>query len=393
MTDFLTVSELVNEVKNAVESQFGFVVIKGEVSNLSTAFSGHTYFSLKDKNAQIRCVLFKFQKKSIPYNLEEGKEFIIWGRLNIYEKRADLTVIVNIFTPFGEGKSAIELKMLKEKLHKEGLFDEIYKKTLPDYIFHIGVVTSKTGAAIHDIIKVGRSVFPNLKITLFPALVQGKDAEKSIVKGIEILSHKEEIDAIIVGRGGGSKEDLSVFNSEKIARTVFASPKPVISAVGHETDLTILDLVASYSVSTPSSAAKLVTDFFPKTLNLIGNFEQDSKNAINNNLHSKQFLLDNLINNFPKPQHWIEERKYKLENIILNAKNLIEKKISKEKSDFLELFSQFQKFSPQKPLENGFTLIFQEGKIVKTAKNFNQKKPFKIKFIDKEIQITNTNNK
>jgi len=128
MNNFLTVSELVNEVKNIIETSFGFVVIKGEISNLSTAFSGHTYFSLKDKNAQIRCVLFKSQKNSIPYNLQEDKEYIIWGRLNVYEKRADLTVIVNLFTPFGEGQNAIELKMLKEKLKNEGLFDKKYKK-------------------------------------------------------------------------------------------------------------------------------------------------------------------------------------------------------------------------------------------------------------------------
>ena len=319
--------------------------------------------------------------------MQEDKEYIIWGRLNVYEKRADLTVIVNLFTPFGEGQNAIELKMLKEKLKNEGLFDKKYKKELPKYIFHIGVVTSKSGAAIHDIVKVSRNVFPGIKITLFPALVQGANAEKSIIKGIEYLSQQSEIDAIIVGRGGGSKEDLSVFNSEKIARTVINSSKPIISAVGHETDLTILDLTASYSVSTPSSAAKLVTDFYPLLLEFIYTFKETSKKIMETKIQARQMQLDNLINRFPKPRYWIEQNQYKLKNIILKANNIIEKKISEKRTNFLELFSKLQIHSPEKPLEKGFVLILQDKKIIKKASEFQQNKSFKIKFIDKEIKI------
>ncbi len=277
--------------------------------------------------------------------------------------------------------------MLKEALHKKGVFNQEHKKELPEICQHIGVVTSAGGAAIHDIIRVGRNRFPSLKITLYPALVQGEKGEATIVKGIEELSKINDIDVIIVGRGGGAKEDLSVFSSEKVAFAVIHSEKPVVAAVGHEIDKTIIDLAASYSVSTPSAAAELVTSDSFQIISLIERDIQTMKERIKGAIRHASLRLDHIMASLQSPEHLIRERLYRVESLIVSAEQKVRRKIEKSKEKFYEINTKLETLSPLRPLENGYALIRQNSKIVKKKQMFAADLDFSVRFIDGEIEI------
>ncbi len=379
-----TVSELVRDIKGAVEAGFGFVAVRGEVTNLRASFSGHTYFTLKDNATQLRCIIFKGQKGAADRTLVEDGEYIVWGRVSLYEARADLSIIVSFFLPAGEGKEALKIKALKEKLAKEGLFDESHKKPLPRFVEHIGVVTAAGGAAIHDIIRVGRDRYPRLKITLYPALVQGEKAEVSIARGVEALGAIDGIEALIVGRGGGSKEDLMAFNGEALARAVAACPVPVVAAVGHETDRTILDLVASYSVATPSAAAELCT---ADALELareaagIASFLGERTGGI---LRDHWMRLDRAMLSLPRPAEWIQRLRLKLAELSASLGKEVVRRHRAADRRLAELFLKIETLSPLRPLEQGYALIRQKGATVKRLASLDADAALTVRFADGE---------
>jgi exodeoxyribonuclease VII large subunit len=256
---FYTVSEITEEIKNIIEDEFFDVWILGEVSNVVTPMSGHTYFTLKDKTASIKAVLFKTQKKLINYNIKNGEEIVVRGRISLYEPRGEYQIIIDYLEPYGIGKLYMQIEKLKEKLFKEGLFEKKFKKNIPKFPEKIGVVTSVTGAAIRDILNVLNRRFTGIELFIFPVKVQGEEAPNLITEGIKFFNNfRENIDVIILARGGGSIEDLMPFNDETVARAIFKSNIPIISAVGHETDFSISDLVADLRAPTPSAAAELV---------------------------------------------------------------------------------------------------------------------------------------
>jgi exodeoxyribonuclease VII large subunit len=253
----LTVSQLTEEIKDILESTFDEVWVEGEISNLRRPPSGHLYFTLKDEKSQIRGVLFKMQSRYLRFELEDGQHVICWGRVGIYEKRGEYQLILDYVEPKGVGSLQLAFEQLKERLCEEGLFDEARKRPLPMLPQRIGIVTSPTGAVIRDMLHILRRRYENIEIVLYPVKVQGAGAADEIAEGIEYLGHYAGVDLIIVGRGGGSLEDLWAFNEEAVARAIFASPVPIISAVGHETDFTIADFVADVRAPTPSAAAEL----------------------------------------------------------------------------------------------------------------------------------------
>ena len=253
----LTVSQLTEEIKDILESTFEEVWVEGEISNLRRPPSGHLYFTLKDEKSQIRGVLFKMQSRYLRFELEDGQHVICWGRVGIYEKRGEYQLILDYVEPKGVGSLQLAFEQLKERLCEEGLFDEARKRPLPMLPQRIGIVTSPTGAVIRDMLHILRRRYENIEIVLYPVKVQGAGAADEIAEGIEYLGHYAGVDLIIVGRGGGSLEDLWAFNEEAVARAIFASPVPIISAVGHETDFTIADFVADVRAPTPSAAAEL----------------------------------------------------------------------------------------------------------------------------------------
>jgi exodeoxyribonuclease VII large subunit len=254
----LTVSQLTAGIKDLLESTFDEVWVEGEISNLRRPPSGHCYFTLKDENSQIRGVIFKQQSRYLRFELEDGQQVICWGRVGVYERRGEYQLILDYVEPKGIGSLQLAFEQLKSRLAEEGLFDEERKRPLPVLPRRIGIVTSPTGAVIRDMVHILRRRFENIEVLLYPVKVQGEGAAQEIAQGIEYLSKYGAVDVIIVGRGGGSLEDLWVFNEEAVAREIFASRVPVISAVGHETDFTIADFVADVRAPTPSAAAELV---------------------------------------------------------------------------------------------------------------------------------------
>ena len=262
MEDFeqqvFSVTTLTQAIKQTLEDGFFTIWVEGEISNLATPRSGHVYFTLKDEAAQLRAVIFKSAARLVRFELENGMQVLLRGSLSVYEARGEYQLIVSRAEPRGAGALQAAFEQLKRRLEAEGLFDPAHKRPIPLLPKKIGVVTSPTGAAIRDILNIVNRRFANVHVLIAPARVQGADAPAEIVRAIEMLNRLPDVDALIVGRGGGSLEDLWAFNEESVARAIFASRIPVISAVGHEIDFTIADFVADLRAPTPSAAAELV---------------------------------------------------------------------------------------------------------------------------------------
>ena len=381
------VSSFVHDLKNAVEGAFGFVALRGEITNLTRAYSGHIYFTLKDNDAQIKCALFKNQQKMNKAEIKNDAEYVVYGRISVYEPRTEITLVASLVVPFGEGLAAMQLKMLKEKLSKEGVFDDIHKKPLPEYPAVIGVVTAESGAAIHDIIRVSRKRFPAAQIVLSPALVQGKDAHLSIIAALEKLSALDEVEVIIIGRGGGSKEDLDAFNSEELARAVIKCEKPIVSAVGHETDTSILDLAASFSVATPSAAAELIFPDSSEIMQSIKNSERIMKKETEGILFAKFMQLDNLTLSLKNPKEIINSILHDTEKLMFKAEKTLKELINQKIAELSELEKMLETVNPLSPLQRGFAIVSQNGKTVKKSVELKPKSPFEIRFGDGKVEI------
>ncbi len=254
----LTVSQLTSLLRGVLEENFEHVWVEGEISNLSTPGSGHLYFTLKDSGAQLRCVIFRTSARVLRFKPLDGMGLIVRGRITVFEPRGDYQLIVDYLEPKGVGALQLAFTQLKERLASEGLFAESAKKPIPKLPQRIGIVTSVSGAAIHDILHVLDRRFANVEVLIYPVKVQGEGAAEEIARAIRDFNRYRNIDVMIVGRGGGSLEDLWAFNEEVVARAIFASGIPVISAVGHEVDFTIADFVADLRAPTPSAAAELV---------------------------------------------------------------------------------------------------------------------------------------
>ena len=254
-----SVSQLNQSVRLMLENQLGAVWLTGEISNFSQPVSGHWYLSLKDENAQVRCAMFRMKNLRVSFRPTNGMQVLVRANVSLYEPRGDYQLIIESMHLAGEGLLMQQFEALKMKLAAEGLFAQHLKKNLPHFSKAVGIITSKTGAALQDILHILQRRDPSLKIIIYPTAVQGKDAATEIAHMIELANQRQEVDVLIVGRGGGSLEDLWCFNEEMVARAIFHSHLPVISAVGHETDVTIADFVADVRAPTPSAAAELVS--------------------------------------------------------------------------------------------------------------------------------------
>lgn len=256
-----SVGQINRYIKNLLENDFilNSLLVQGEISNFKAHSSGHWYFTLKDAQGAISCVIFRQDAMQVPFEPENGMQVILYGHISLYEKTGQYQLYGEFLQPVGMGALQIAFEQMKEKLEAEGLFDSDFKRELPEYISMIAVITSPTGAAVRDIIQIAKRRDPRVKIALFPTLVQGESAAADIVKSLKLVNEWGQADVIILGRGGGSMEDLWAFNEEIVARAIFASETPVISAVGHETDFTIADFVSDLRAPTPSAAAELAT--------------------------------------------------------------------------------------------------------------------------------------
>ncbi|MBN5321815.1 exodeoxyribonuclease VII large subunit [Serratia marcescens] len=254
-----TVSRLNQTVRQLLEMEMGQIWLSAEISNLSQPASGHWYFTLKDDRAQVRCAMFRNSNRRVTFRPQNGQQVLVRASITLYEPRGDYQLIAESMQPAGDGLLQQQFEQLKQRLSAEGLFDQQFKQPLPVPAKCVGVITSASGAALHDILQVLQRRDPSLPIVIYPTSVQGAEAPMQIVRAIETANHRDECDVLIVGRGGGSLEDLWSFNDERVARAIFASRIPIVSAVGHETDVTIADFVADLRAPTPSAAAELVS--------------------------------------------------------------------------------------------------------------------------------------
>jgi exodeoxyribonuclease VII large subunit len=290
-----SVSTLTRDIRAIMEAAFDSIWVEGEISNFRTAASGHSYFVLKDDKAQVRCVLFKGYRAGIKFQPEDGDQVLMFGRITVYDARGEYQIIAESLEPRGLGALQKAYEQLKEKLDKEGLFDEDVKKPLPVFPWKVGVVTSPTGAAVRDIINVIRRRNSKTSVLLRPAKVQGEGSAKDIAQGIRDLNTIDDVEVIIVGRGGGSLEDLWAFNEEEVARAIFASRIPVVSAVGHEIDFTIADFVADLRAPTPSAAAELTVPVLKDILRNTQSLTEDLLEAISQKIEAYRDLLNRLM--------------------------------------------------------------------------------------------------
>lgn len=303
-----SVSELTKSIRGLLETQFPFVTVVGEISNLRKPYSGHLYFTLKDNDAQLRAVLFKQQRRYLNINPADGLEVICRGRITIYEARGEYQLLVDSIESLGEGQLQIAFDKLKASLAQEGLFDQSAKQPLPFLPNKVSLITSPGGAAVHDFLRMAEIRYPGLPIEIIPTRVQGEFAAAEIVEALTVLNQRKDSDVIILCRGGGSLEDLWAFNEESVARAIYASEIPVVSAIGHEIDFTISDFVADFRAATPTAAAEAV---IPDKLDLLAKVNRANYNLAKNlakiidryryRIHTQQILLGDpsiLLNNF-----------------------------------------------------------------------------------------------
>ncbi|MCK3656369.1 exodeoxyribonuclease VII large subunit [Pasteurellaceae bacterium Macca] len=255
----LTIAQLNRSVKTVLEIEFGHVWLVGEISNFSQPVSGHWYLTLKDEQAQVRCAMFRMKNQRVNFRPQNGMQVLVRATVSLYEPRGDYQVIIESMQPAGDGLLQQQFEQLKMKLASEGLFAQSAKKPIPDFVKRVGIITSSSGAALQDMLNILKRRDPSLNVVIYPTMVQGKEATAEIIAMLALANARQECDVLILGRGGGSLEDLWCFNEEALARAIFASQIPIISAVGHETDVTISDFVADLRAPTPSAAAELVS--------------------------------------------------------------------------------------------------------------------------------------
>jgi len=367
-----TVSEITARIKNTIEEEIGFeyVWIVGEVSNFRGNYaSGHWYFSLKDNETQISAVCFKWANQYIKFLPENGMEVIVCGQISVYEKQGSYQINVRYVEPKGVGAQALALEQLKEKLLKEGLFDEERKRPLPFLPLKIGIVTSPTGAAVKDILKVLNRRFPNLDILISPARVQGDEAPTEIVKALKRLYKQKDIELIIVARGGGSKEDLWAFNNEGVAREIAKSPVPVISAIGHEIDITIADLVADVRASTPSMAAEIAVREKQELIDDIVYLKERIAHVLNNQIELYAREIDHLQSEFAYS---------------------IQARLDVASSELSNLSGNLDALSPLKVLNRGYSITqkLPKKEIIKDSKKLKKGDDVLISFNKGEAKCT-----
>jgi exodeoxyribonuclease VII large subunit len=348
----LTVSELTREIKDILEDKFPDVWIEGEVSNLRIPPSGHIYFTLKDDFSQIRAVLFKMQARTLRFLPEDGLHIICRGRVSLYEKRGDYQLILESIEPKGIGALQLALLQLKERLEKEGLFDPDHKKPIPMIPQKIGIVTSPTGAVIQDMLHILERRFENLHILLYPVRVQGEGASSEISEAVKYFNQWTEVDVIIIGRGGGSLEDLWAFNEEVLARAIYHSKIPIISAVGHETDYTIADFVADLRAPTPSAAAELVVRDKREIKNILRYLEGRLESEMLQILEGYRTQLSHLRKIFKEPGKKMEEYFLRVDDLVNRLRLLTSWTLKRKGEKCLHLSENLLLRNPMQRVKN-----------------------------------------
>lgn len=384
-----TVTQLNAYMKRVVEGQTALndIWIKGEISNFKRHYSGHIYITLKDDGGVLKAVMFKSAAAGLTFSPEDGMKVLARGRIGVYEQSGTYQLYINEMSPDGVGELYVAYEQLKKRLAEEGLFDESKKKPIPQYPERIGVVTATTGAAVRDIINVITRRYPYCEIIIYPSLVQGAGAKENIVEAIEYFNKNKLCDTLIVGRGGGSIEDLWAFNEECVARAIYASDIPVISAVGHETDFTIADFVADLRAPTPSAAAEIAV---PSQLELVSRISMLAgrlKSAEVNFIKNKRLRVEKL--QLRTPQQRIDDSRQKLDGLLKQAEQSFKLKLSEKTKIMSQLAAKLDALSPLAVLGRGYSIAENaDGNVIRSVRDMSEGMDFELRLADGECKCT-----
>jgi exodeoxyribonuclease VII large subunit len=409
--DVPSVSELTVKIKNLIESNFTDVLVEGEISNVNQSRSGHYYFTVKDSDAQLPCVMWRSVADRLGSKLIDGQQVVLGGDIQVYAPHGRYQMIVSLVEQAGIGKLQQAFEQLKQKLQQEGLFDESHKKKLPEFPECIGVVTSSSGAAFHDIRSTLERRWPLARVFLYHASVQGLNAAPEIVNGIHYFCHQKEVDLLIIGRGGGSLEDLWPFNEESVARAVFNCKTPVISAVGHEVDFSISDFVADARAATPTQAAVMATPDINEVRFLIEDMSSGLSSSLKNMINGYQQTVRRLgeshallvveskirnqierIENLSEKISYLFDRQVseqhdRFRNYRDKIQLLTERKLTIEKEYLTDLTHRLDKRDPNGPLEKGFVRVWQQDSWIRKPGQFQKNSRFELQWKDEKINI------
>lgn len=388
----ITVTDLNRYIKNKVDGDeyLNNVLVKGEISNFKHHYTGHMYFTLKDENSLIKCIMFKTYTPNLKFVPKDGMKVMILGTVSVFERDGVYQIYCKAMQEDGMGSLYTAYEELKNKLEKQGLFDSKYKKPIPKFPKSIGVLSASTGSVIRDIINVSTRRNPNCYIKLLPVPVQGKGAGEKIAEAIKTMNELQLADVIILARGGGSLEDLWPFNEEIVAHAIFESELPIISAVGHETDFTIADFVADLRAPTPSAAAELAVPNVEEILINLEKYNTRYKNALKKKIELMRLRYEKCMANrvFKEPLQKINERYINIDMMVKQMQNSITNKVKDNKTKMIELITKLDTLSPLKTLARGYSLTTDtNGKVINSAKEVNKDDELVIRFQDGSTNV------
>ena len=386
----ISVTDLNKYIKDKIadDEYLNNVLIKGEISNFKHHYTGHMYFTLKDENSLIKCIMFKSYAQKLMFEPKDGTKVFVFGTVSVFERDGIYQIYVKAMEEDGVGDLYTKYQKLKKELEEKGLFDIENKKKIPLMPKVIGVLTSQTGSVIRDIINVSTRRNPNVYIRLLPVPVQGEGAAEKIAKGIEYMNENNLADVLILARGGGSLEDLWPFNEEIVAHSIYNSKIPIISAVGHETDFSISDFVADLRAPTPSAAAELAVPDIYELKQKINTYQNRLKISLTKKVEIMKLRYEKCMSSFvfKKPTRRINENYIKLDSYIKQLENLINTKNEKEKKRYVELVAKLDTLSPLKTLMRGYSIAEKEGKIVKSIEELKKDDNIDIRLTDGKVQ-------
>ena len=368
------------------DENLGAILVKGEISNFKNHYTGHLYFTLKDENSLIKCIMFKSYAERLAFKPKDGMKVMVFGSVSVFERDGVYQIYAKTMMEDGMGDLHEQFEKLKAKLEKEGLFDELHKKPIPLYPKVVGVLTSQTGAVIRDIINVSTRRNPNVYIRLLPVPVQGPGAAEQIAEKIKIMNEKKLADVLIIGRGGGSLEDLWPFNEEIVARAIYESELPVISAVGHETDFTIADFVADLRAPTPSAAAELAVPDVYELKQKINNYQNRCRISLKKQVELMRLRYEKCMKSrvFTDPLRKQRDLNVLLDSYVQRLETKIKNIQKNNYTSYIELVTKLDTLSPLKTLTRGYSLTEKDGKIIKNATELKSKDKVRLVFFNGE---------
>lgn len=398
MKNIFSVSGVTSLIKNKLENEIPSMYVEGEISEYKHHASGHRYFTIKDNNSNLNCIIWRFMAQKLTFTPKVGMNVVLFGKLNVYVPQGKYSFIVSSINEKGVGALYQKYEELKNRLKNEGMFDSEKKKPIPKYPINIGIITSDSGSALQDILQNFKRNAPHINLFLYPAKMQGEGGAETVISGIEEFEKEENIDLLIISRGGGSIEDLWEFNRENLARAVFNSTIPIISGVGHETDTTIIDFVSDYRCTTPTNSAEYAMRYWQDMDVKINNIENQLVQNVDRIVHLANSRFNELINSygFKRPIDIFEKWNEYLDDYTDKLNKIILEKVDRNSLKLSNIDKQLSAYSPNNVIKKGYSIVYNKnGKVIKSIKSVEKNDDIEIKicdgFIDSKVNKTRAN--